>query len=353
MSVIIISNASGGDGGMVDSVTAGDDSIVIGGTASEPTVETGTLDQIATLHPPVAAVAMNGEKITGLANGTAATDAAAFGQVGVTSVAAGDTSIVVGGTASAPTIETGTLDVIAADHPPAANWSNNSKKITSLANGSGAQDAAAFGQIPTSAGSIGGLLASNNLSDVGSESTALANLGGIPQKITIQTLASAAASITFSSIPGTYNMMRLIIIGASADAVESDRWAVTVNGDTGSHYDNQCSGGNGSTNVTDTGTGTANWRSGVTTMGDLPGTSATAGVAGILDVQIPFYAGTTFQKVGMWRSGCSDGATAATDQSVGNMTLNWRSTAPITSITVAAVSGSNLAAGTSAMLILS
>ena len=67
----------------------------------------------------------------------------------VNSVTAGDTSIVVGGTSVNPTIETATLDVIAADHPPAANWSNNSHKITSLANGSSAQDAAAFGQIPS------------------------------------------------------------------------------------------------------------------------------------------------------------------------------------------------------------
>jgi hypothetical protein len=66
----------------------------------------------------------------------------------VQSVTAGDTSIVVGGSATAPTIETGTLDVIAADHPPAANWSNNSHKITSVANGSSAQDAAAYGQTP-------------------------------------------------------------------------------------------------------------------------------------------------------------------------------------------------------------
>lgn len=77
----------------------------------------------------------------------------------VTSVTAGDTSIVVGGTATDPTIETATLDVIATDHPPAAAWSNNSKKITSVANGSSAQDAAAFGQIPTTLppnGSAGG-----------------------------------------------------------------------------------------------------------------------------------------------------------------------------------------------------
>jgi hypothetical protein len=65
----------------------------------------------------------------------------------VQSVAAADTSIVVAGTATAPTVRTGTLDVIAAQHPPAADWSNNSHKITSVSNGSGAQDAVAFGQL--------------------------------------------------------------------------------------------------------------------------------------------------------------------------------------------------------------
>lgn len=64
------------------------------------------------------------------------------GASGVSSVTAGDASIVVGGTASAPTLETGTLDVIATDHPPAADWSNNSHKITSVADPTSAQDAA-------------------------------------------------------------------------------------------------------------------------------------------------------------------------------------------------------------------
>ena len=62
-------------------VTAADTSIVIAGTATAPTIKTGTLDVIATQHPPAAAVAMNSQKITGLANGTATTDAAAFGQI--------------------------------------------------------------------------------------------------------------------------------------------------------------------------------------------------------------------------------------------------------------------------------
>lgn len=65
----------------VNSVTAADTSVVVGGTATDPTVATGTLDVIATDHPPVAAVAMNAQKITGLANGSLASDAAAFGQI--------------------------------------------------------------------------------------------------------------------------------------------------------------------------------------------------------------------------------------------------------------------------------
>jgi Major tropism determinant N-terminal domain len=69
------------EGSNVTSVTAADTSIVIGGTATAPTVRTGTLDTIATQHPPTAAVALNSQKITGLADGTASSDAAAFGQI--------------------------------------------------------------------------------------------------------------------------------------------------------------------------------------------------------------------------------------------------------------------------------
>lgn len=65
----------------------------------------------------------------------------------VTSVTAGDTSIVVGGTGAAPTIATGTLDVIATNHAPAADWSNNSHKITSLAAGTVSTDAVNISQI--------------------------------------------------------------------------------------------------------------------------------------------------------------------------------------------------------------
>ncbi len=94
---------------------------------------------------------------------TAASNVAIVGGGGgVTNVSSTNTAISVANPATTPALTLATLDVIAADGPPAANWSNNSKKITSLANGSGAQDAAAFGQIPTALppnGAAGGSLA--------------------------------------------------------------------------------------------------------------------------------------------------------------------------------------------------
>ncbi len=164
---------------------------------------TDSISDIAAANATGADWSNNSKKITSLANGSGAQDAAAFGQIPtalppngtasgdlagsypsptvaaihetsgptkltagtitdgqflkrvgstlvsaagnagtVTSVTATDTSIVVAGTGAAPTIATGTLDVTAA-----ADWSNNSHKITSLANGSGAQDALAVGQV--------------------------------------------------------------------------------------------------------------------------------------------------------------------------------------------------------------
>lgn len=98
----------------------------------------------------------------------------------VTSVTATDASIVVSGTAAAPTIATGPLSTIATLHAPSADWSNNSHKITSLANGTLATDAAAFGQITAAAvsplttkGDIWGFDTGNNRVPIGSNNQVL------------------------------------------------------------------------------------------------------------------------------------------------------------------------------------
>jgi hypothetical protein len=95
----------------LQSLAAADTSVVVGGTATAPTIRTNTLDVIATQHPPAAAVAMNSQKITGLANGSAASDGAAFGQIpvagtGATNFTAGNATVAgdLSGTLPNPTV---------------------------------------------------------------------------------------------------------------------------------------------------------------------------------------------------------------------------------------------------------
>ena len=57
-----------------------------------------------------------------------------------------------------------------------------------------------------------------------------------------QTLASPAANIIFSGIPQTFSVLRLLAIGATGVAGETDRWEVNFNGDGNPHYDNQARG---------------------------------------------------------------------------------------------------------------
>lgn len=118
-------------GGGVLTLAAADASVVVGGTASNRTVRTGTLNAIATAQPPTLAVALNGQKLTGVGLATVSTDAASL------------------------------ANSLSAFAVPSANVPWNAKKITGLADGSSAQDAAAFGQIPTALppnGSAGGSL---------------------------------------------------------------------------------------------------------------------------------------------------------------------------------------------------
>lgn len=106
-------------------------------------------DGVHTVNPATEVDFTAGATVTDAGGGVA--QVAISATAGVNSVTAADTSVVVGGTATDPTVRTATLDVIAADHPPAADWSNNSKRITTLLDPSAAQDAATKHYVDTAA----------------------------------------------------------------------------------------------------------------------------------------------------------------------------------------------------------
>lgn len=131
----------------VTSLTVDNTSIINTGTSTAPSIRTGTLDAIATAYPVAASIPLNGHKIVNLANGSAASDAAAFGQIPTvfaSSVTAGDASLSISPTTGAVVAESGTLDKVANLHPPVANWSNNSNKITAVTQGSSAGEVVVF-----------------------------------------------------------------------------------------------------------------------------------------------------------------------------------------------------------------
>jgi hypothetical protein len=172
--------------------------------------------------------------------------------------------------------------------------------------------------------------------------------------VSVQSLAAPAPSITFSAIPGNFNLLRLVIVGASSAAAEATRWQVRINGDSGSDYDAlDTTSYNNNVNSGSYAYAAGNqWYGATGSVLDLPGANAAPGLAGILDVTIPAYAGTVLQKIGLWRSGYIDGAAGLTDAGAFHGIASWRSTAAITSVAISAVAG-NLIAGTTASLYLS
>jgi hypothetical protein len=139
------------------------------------------------------------------------------------------------------------------------------------------------------------------------------------EPIATQTLVSAAASVTFSSITGTYTDLVLISNTGITTGVEDQQ--VQFNGDTGANYSTTLLRGDGTsaTSVRASSANKINWMGYMgTTLGGFVST-----------IQIQNYSNTTTYKTALGRGSQAEAWVTA---AVGL----WRNTAAITSITLIA-----------------
>lgn len=149
--------------------------------------------------------------------------------------------------------------------------------------------------------------------------------GNTYEAIATNTLGSATSSVTFSSIPQTYTDLVLVIAGNAGGATSA---TMRFNSDSGTNYSNTYIQGDGSSvgNFRDVNQ-TANWAGSFYNT-----TNPTVAKHSIMN-----YANTTTYKTSIIRADYATGYTATAVQM-------WRSTAAITSITLA--TGSNFSTGT-------
>lgn len=162
--------------------------------------------------------------------------------------------------------------------------------------------------------------------------------GGLTQ-IAQQILGSPAATITFSSIPGSYTNLMLVLIGKSSAGVANDAVQMQFNGDTSSDYTSQY--------LYATGSGTfAGVISPATSIqiGAVMGTSGGTAIPGVVQLMIPGYSSSTFSKYAQTQ------ASFQTNSGVNGPGLQffsvlWDQTAAIASIALFLNSGGNFTVG--------
>ena len=168
----------------------------------------------------------------------------------------------------------------------------------------------------------------------------------VPSQVLIasEVKGSAGASFQFAGIAGTYNSLRVILAGRCSAAVFDSYVRVQFNADTAGNYDYKL--------FVDTGAATAGtleqFAQTSAIVGQVPGASGPASIPGILTIDIPLYAGTTFQKSGLFASGEVGQSTGNLRQGMG--VFNWRNTAAITQIDLILGTGTNFVIGSAAYL---
>ena len=153
---------------------------------------------------------------------------------------------------------------------------------------------------------------------------AVATAGALPSAMTAITstnLSATATSVTLSSIPGTYDDLRLVMylrVNTSGGLV-----GVRFNSDTAANYSNTILRGNGSTASSN-----RNQTSTYFYPESISGTSNSQPFAWTMDILN--YANTSYKKTGLIRFADDRNGSGFTTLSVGL----WQSTSAITSITI-------------------
>lgn len=144
-------------------------------------------------------------------------------------------------------------------------------------------------------------------------------------------LTNANATVTFATIPQTYNILTLYVCAVSTRAATTDFLLAALNGDTASNY-NVTLLTQSSTTVTGQ---LANTNPGI--IGTIAGATATASRPGCLATSITGYASTTYQK--MMRTPPSPYDTGVGGIQLQGVGTIWLNSAAVTSIVVSANAG--------------
>ena len=146
------------------------------------------------------------------------------------------------------------------------------------------------------------------------------------------TLSSTTATVTFSSISGSYTDLILIISGRSTYAGSISDSRLKINSDTGTNYSNTSLYGDGSAAGSD--------RFSNSTFGSagfwFPAANTTSGIYSATTVQFMNYSNTTTYKTWLVKNGNNSNLAGLPHFNVGL----WRSTSAITQLDISLATGS-------------